>query len=98
VIEIDDERVGRLPITRSGGHIEPLPLTASAIIDSGRRLRPARALPLRCRLASAEMHSDHLLCMNPDGALVSFDGHLDHDDLVVRLPQFHPLVIPSARH
>jgi hypothetical protein len=28
---------------------------------------------------------------------VSFDDHLDRDDLVVRLPRFHPLVIPSAR-
>jgi hypothetical protein len=28
---------------------------------------------------------------------VSFDDHLDRDDLVVRLAQFHPLVIPGAR-
>jgi hypothetical protein len=28
---------------------------------------------------------------------VSDAGHLDRDDLVVRLPQFHPLVIPGAR-
>jgi hypothetical protein len=28
---------------------------------------------------------------------VSFDDHLDRDDLVVSLPQFHPLVIASAR-
>jgi hypothetical protein len=28
---------------------------------------------------------------------VSFDDHLDRDDLVVKLPQFHPLVIASAR-
>ncbi len=28
---------------------------------------------------------------------ISFDDHLDRDDLAVRLPQFHPLVIPGAR-
>jgi hypothetical protein len=28
---------------------------------------------------------------------VWFDDHLDRDDLIVRLPQFHPLVIPRAR-
>ena len=28
---------------------------------------------------------------------VFFDDHLGRDDLVVRLPQFHPLVIPCAR-
>jgi hypothetical protein len=28
---------------------------------------------------------------------VSFDDRLDRDDLVVRLPQFHSLVIPGAR-
>jgi len=28
---------------------------------------------------------------------VPFDRHLDRQDLVVKLPQFHPLVIPCAR-
>jgi alkylated DNA nucleotide flippase Atl1 len=43
--------------------------TACAVIDPERRLTPARALPLRCRLASAKMRSDHPLCMgSPDGA------------------------------
>jgi hypothetical protein len=28
---------------------------------------------------------------------VSFDDYLDRDDLVVRLPQFYQLVIPSVR-
>jgi hypothetical protein len=45
-----------------------------------------------------EMRSDHLLCMDPRMVRgVCFDGHLDRDDLVVRLPQFGPLVIPGAR-
>jgi hypothetical protein len=43
------------------------------------------------------MRSDHLRCMDPDGGGVSFDDHPGRDDLVVRLPQFHPLVIPCAR-
>jgi hypothetical protein len=75
-----------------------MPPAASGVIDSERRLTPTRALPLRCRLSSAEMRSDHLLCMDPQMVRgVSFDDHLDRDDLVVRLPQFHPLVISSAR-
>jgi hypothetical protein len=54
--------------------------------------------PLRCRLASAKMRSDHLLCMGPRMVRgVSFDDRLDRDDLVVRLPQCHPLVISGAR-
>jgi hypothetical protein len=44
------------------------------------------------------MRSDHLLCMDPRMVRgVSFDHHPGRDDLVVRLPQFHPLVIPGAR-
>jgi hypothetical protein len=67
-------------------------------IDSERFLVPTLALPLRCRLASAKMRSDHLLCMAPRLVRgVSFDDHLDRDELVVRLAQFHPLVIPSAQ-
>jgi hypothetical protein len=45
-----------------------MPWMAGGVIDSDRRLTPTRALPLRCRLASAEMRSDHLLCMDPDDA------------------------------
>ena len=40
-----------------------MPPTAYAVIDSERRLTPTRALPLRCRLASAKMRSDHPLCI-----------------------------------
>jgi hypothetical protein len=54
-------------------------------IDSERCLTPTLALPLRCRLAPRLVR----------GAFV--DHHLDRDELVVRLLQFHPLVIPGAR-
>jgi hypothetical protein len=75
-----------------------MPPTACAVIDSERRLTPTRALPLRCRLALAKMRSDHPPCIGSRMVYgVSFDDHLDRDDLVVRLPQFHPLVIASAR-
>lgn len=70
---------------------------AGAVIDSERCLTPTRALPLRCRLASAKMRSDHLLCLDPGWGRCLLDGHLGRDDLVVRLPQLHPLVIPCAR-
>jgi hypothetical protein len=40
-------------------------------IDSERRLTPTLALSLRCRLASAKMRSDHLLCMSPGWRAVS---------------------------
>ena len=73
-----------------------MPPTACAVIDSEGCLTP-RALPLRCGLASAKMRSDHLLCRDPRMVAVSFDDLLGRDDLVVRLPQFHRLVIPGAR-
>ena len=40
-------------------------------IDSERFLTPTLPLPLRCRLASAKMRSDHLLCMAPGWCAVS---------------------------
>lgn len=56
-----------------------------------------RSHRLRTALASAKMRPAPL----PIGSLgvpgVSFDDHLDRDDLAVGLPQFHPLVIPGAR-
>jgi hypothetical protein len=53
-------------------------------------------------------HHDHLLLIGQGAPIttlhgppmvrgVSLDDHLGRDDLVVRLPQFHPLVIRSAR-
>src|SRR5512146_2081527 len=48
-----------------------MPPTTCAVIDSERCLTPARALPLRCRLASAKMRSGHLLCMDPRWCAVS---------------------------
>jgi hypothetical protein len=42
--------------------------------------------------------SDHPPCIGSGMVRgVSYDDHLDRDDLVVRLPQFHPLVIARAR-
>lgn len=63
---------------------------AGAVIDSERCLTPTRTLPLRSQFASVKTRSNHLPCMDPDGGGVSFDDHLDGDDLVVRLPQLHP--------
>jgi hypothetical protein len=75
-----------------------MPPTACGVIDSERCLTPARALPLCHRLASAEMRSDHLLCTDPRMVRgVCFDDHPARDDLPVRLPQSHLLVIPGAR-
>src|SRR5690348_8374783 len=48
-----------------------LPSTACAVDGSERRLMPTRALPLRCRLASAKVRSDHLPCMGTPHSAVS---------------------------
>ena len=68
--------------------------SAGAVIDSERCLTQTRALSARIgedALRSPALHGP------PDGGDVCFDGHLGCDDLVVRLPQFHRLVIPGAR-
>jgi hypothetical protein len=69
---------------------------AGAVIDSGRCLTPTRRYPYA--VGSHRPRCAPVTCSawTPDGG-VSFDDHLGRDDLVVRLPQFHPLVITGAR-
>jgi hypothetical protein len=52
---------------------------------------------LSARIGEDALRSLTYSIWTPDGGGVSFDDRLGRDDLVVRLPQFHPLVIPGAR-
>jgi len=68
--------------SQPGRQIVALSLTEGTLLRAGARRRSA---PITYS------------AWTPDGARCPFDDHLNRDDLVVSLPQFHPLVIPGAR-